>query len=150
MAETESVAVQGVEQTDEESHILRPARPLHRKYWEPIFYLADRMCTADGEVAPNEHRVLEELASSVDMKTFRTSQTFPHLKVDAACKALDIDAAKNGAMVIMTLLLKADTKRRDSEHRFFTTVRERLGSLQVVVPVNFDAHKKLALKYLTN
>jgi hypothetical protein len=148
MAETETVDVQGVEQTEEESHIVRPNRALHRKYLEPIFFLADKMCTADGEVAPSEHRMIEELALSVDMKAFRSTQTFRHMKVDDACKALDIDTAKNGAMVIMTLLLKADTERRDSEHKFFTTVRERLGSLEVVVPVNFEAHRRLALKYL--
>jgi hypothetical protein len=132
------------------SQITKPPRALHRKYMEPIFYLADRMCAVDGEVAPNERRVLEELSEAGGVKAFRTTPTFRHLTVDSACKSLDMTTAKNGAMVIMTLLLKADAERREAEHRFFSRVRETLGMERVVVPVDFDEHKSLALAYLRN
>lgn len=132
------------------SQIAKPPRALHRKYLEPIFYLADRMCAVDGEVAPNERRVLDELSEAGGVKAFRSSQSFRHLTVENACKALDMTTAKNGAMVIMTLLLKADAERKDAEKRFFTRVRESLGMERVVVPVDFEEHKSLALAYLRN
>ena len=132
------------------SQITKPPRALHRKYLEPIFYLADRMCAVDGEVAPNERRVIDELSEAGGVKGFRSSPSFRHMTVDSACNSLDITTAKNGAMVIMTLLLKADTARKESEHRFFTRVRESLGMERVVVPVAFDEHKSLALAYLRN
>ena len=130
------------------SQIMHPPRPLHRKYYESIFYLADRMCSADGEVAPNERRLLEELSKAAGVEDFRSRQTFRHMTIDDACSKLDIDTAKNGAMVIMTLLLKADTRRRDTEQSYFSKVREKLGAPPVHVPVSLEAHKALALEYI--
>ena len=84
------------------------------------------------------------------MKAYRSSPTFRHLTVEDACKSLDMTTAKTGAMVIMTLLLKADSDRKETEKRFFTRVRESLGMERVVVPVDFEEHKSLALAYLRN
>ncbi len=46
------------------SQVIQPARPLPKKYMEPILYLADRMAEADKEVAVKERSIIEDLAQA--------------------------------------------------------------------------------------
>ena len=130
------------------SQVIQPARPLPKKYVEPILYLADRMSQVDKEVAVKERSVIEDLAASVNKKNFRTERWFREMTEEDACGILDIDAAKRGALVVMALVLKSDQYRLESEHAFFKKIRTMLGAEPVRVPVEVEAHKALALKYL--
>ena len=128
--------------------VIEPTRALPSKYLEPIIYLADRMASADRKMVTKERSVIDDLAAAVNKKSFRSDRSFMDLDEDKACSLLDIEAAKRAALVVMTLVLKADSKRVDSEHSYFRKIRVKLGTDPVIVPVDLAAHKSLALKYL--
>ena len=134
---------------DSATHVLHPARTLHRKYIEPILYLADRMSASDGQILPKERKLVEELAKAAKVGEFRHEQWYRDLTDDKACQAINIEAARQGLLVVMSLLLKADESRKDSEHSFFTKIRTLVGGDPITVPVEFDAHKGLALEYIS-
>ena len=134
--------------TPGDSNVIEPARPLAKKYLEPIMYLADRMAFADKNVVVKERSVIDVLAEAANKKNFRTERSFMDLDEDKACAMLDVDAAKRGALVVMALVLKVDKKRLDTEHAYFRKIRGKLGTDAVTVPVDLAAHQKLALKYL--
>ncbi len=67
---------------------------------------------------------------------------------ESACRLLDIDAAKRGALVVMALVLKSDKNRLEAEHSFFRKIRKMLGAEPVSVPIDVETHKTLALKYM--
>jgi hypothetical protein len=130
------------------SNVIHPARPLHRKYVEPILYLADRMAESDKELAAAERRTVDYLAENAKAKDFRRQKWYRELSDKSACERLDIDAAKLGALVVLTLVLKADVKKRPEEHTYFTRIRTLLGAPPIVVPVDLESHRKLALAYI--
>jgi hypothetical protein len=130
------------------SSVIHPARPLHRKYVEPILYLADRMAESDKELAAAERRMVDFLADNAREKDFRRQKWYRDLSDKVACERLDIDAAKLGALVVLTLVLKSDVKKRPEEHTYFTRIRSQLGAPPIVVPVDLEAHRKLALEYI--
>ncbi|HEX7928476.1 MAG TPA: hypothetical protein VF678_12855 [bacterium] len=130
------------------SNIIHPARPLHRKYVEPILYLADRMAESDKQLAAAERRMVDELAANAKVKDMRRQKWYRDLNDKTACERLDIDAAKLGALVVLTLVLKADIKKKPDEHSYFTRIRTQLDAPPIVVPVDIDAHRKLALAYI--
>lgn len=131
------------------SGVIHPPRPLHHKYLEPILYLAERMARSDKELAAAERRVVDVLARQAHMKDFRTKPWYRELNDDSACKKLDIDAAKRGCLVVLTLVLKADVKKKPEEHEYFHRLRMMLGADPIVVPVDYEQHKKLALEYVS-
>ena len=130
------------------SNVIHPARPLHRKYVEPILYLADRMAESDNELAAAERRMVDFLAANAKEKDFRRQKWYRELSDKSACERLDIDAAKLGALVVLTLVLKSDIKKKPEEHSYFTRIRTQLGAPPIVVPVDIEAHRKLALQYI--
>jgi hypothetical protein len=130
------------------SNVIHPARPLHRKYVEPILYLADRMAESDKELAAAERRMIDFLAEKTKQKDFRRQKWYRDLSDKTACERLEIDAAKLGCLVVLTLVLKADVKKKPEEHGYFSKIRTQLGAPPIVVPSDIEAHKRLALEYL--
>lgn len=133
---------------ESESKIVHPARALPRKYVEPILYLADQMSAADGNVLPKERKLVEELAKAAKFKDFRHDEWYRKLNEEKACQAIGIDSARQGLLVVLSLLLKADESRKDTEQAYFSKIRGLVGGDPVRVPVDLEAHKKLALEYL--
>ena len=131
-----------------ESNVAHPSRALPKKYVEPILYLADRMSESDGKVVPKERKMVEELAKSAKYKDFRHEKWYRDFTDEKACQAINIDSARHGLLVVLSLLLKADETRKETEHAFFTKIRRLVGGDPVTVPVDLEAHKRLALEYL--
>ncbi len=131
-----------------QSHVVHPARALHRKYVEPILFLAERMASVDNQIAAAERRTVDELAAKAHMPDFRTKVWFREMKDSDACAKLDIDVAKMGALVVLTLVLKSDSKKKAQEFSYFTRIRTRLGAQPIAVPADYHEHMKLALQYL--
>jgi hypothetical protein len=131
-----------------ESKVVHPNRALPRKYVEPILFLADRMSEADGTVLPKERKVVEELAKAANLKDFRHEDWYRKMNEDKACQAINIDSARQGLLVVLSLLLKADESRKDTEHAYFSKIRSLVGGDPVHVPIDFESHKKLALEYI--
>ena len=130
------------------SNVIHPARPLHRKYVEPILYLADRMAESDKQLAAAERRMVDLLADNAKVKDFRRQKWYRELNDKTACERLDIDAAKLGALVVLTLVLKSDIKKKPEEHGYFSRIRALIGAPPIVVPVDLESHRKLALEYI--
>jgi len=131
-----------------DSKVVHPPRALPRKYVEPILYLADQMSAADGNVLPKERKMVEELAKAANYKDFRHEDWYRKLNEEKACQAISIDSARQGLLVVLALLLKADENRKESEHTYFSKIRNLVGGDPVHVPIDLEAHKKLALEYL--
>ena len=125
-----------------------PEQPLPRKYLQSILYLADRMAEADGNVMPRERLMIEALAEAADMKDFRSDKSYRQLSDMRACSMLDIEAAKEAALVVLSLVMKADLVQREEEREYFTKIRNILESEPISVPHDLQAHKELALKFL--
>ena len=137
------------EESADQTNIIHPPRPLAKKYFEAILFLADRMASADKEVVAKENKMIDSLAKAANMENFRTGKGFRELTQKKACEMLDIQAAKRGALVILALVLKADLRRSDEEQDFFSRIRTSLNTDAVTVPVDLETHKKLALEYFT-
>ena len=133
---------------ESDSKIVHPARPLPRKYVEPILYLADQMSAADGSVLPKERKLVEELAKAANFKDFRHEDWYRKFTEEKACQAISIDLARQGLLVVLALLLKADETRKEAEQAYFSKIRGLVGGDPVHVPIDLEAHKRLALEYL--
>lgn len=131
------------------SAVVHPARPLHTKYIEPILYLAERMAKSDKQLAAAERRIVDDLAGHAGMKDFRTKPWYREMSDDSAVKRLDIDAAKRGCLVALTLVLKSDLKKLPEEHEYFHRLRVAMKAEPIVVPIDRDQHLKLALEYIS-
>lgn len=129
------------------SGIFHPPRPLSRRSAEPILFLAELMARADQDASPRELRMIDRLADAVGMPTFRHQPWFRNLTEPAAISQITTDLAKRATMVVLTLVLKADAKRRPSEMAYFRKIREAIGADPVTVPVGLDEHLSLALEY---
>ena len=130
------------------SNLHAPEKPLPRKYLQSILYLADRMSEADGKVVPRERIMIESLAEAAHMKDFRNDNDYRRLSEFKACGMLDIEEAKAAALVVITLVMKADHINRDGELSFFSKIRGMLKCEPISVPADLQAHKELALKFL--
>ena len=137
------------EETTDQTKIIHPPRPLAKKYFEPILYLADRMASADGEVVAKENKIIDLLAKAANLENFRTGKGYRDLTQKKAYEMLNIEAAKRGALVILALVLKSDQRRSESEQEYFHRIRASLATDAVTVPVDLETHKKLALEYIT-
>ena len=130
------------------SGIIHPPQPLPRKYIEPILFLAERMSMADGMMVPKERRMIENLAEAAGTADFRENRGYSNLTERQACAMLDEEEAKVGALVVISLVLKADVERKAVEQDFFHKIRNLLEAEPVTVPIELEAHKQLALQYL--
>ncbi len=129
------------------SGLLHPPRALSRKTAEPILFLADRMAKADEEAVPRENRMIDMIADAVGLATFRHQPWFRDMTEAGALQRLNTELAKRATLVVLSLILKADAKRRPAEQAYFSRLREQLGAPPITVPVDLEAHKKLALRY---
>lgn len=132
------------------SNIFHPPRPVSRRTAEPILFLAERMATADNEAVPREERVIDMIADAVGMPTFRHQPWFREMTEAAAIERLNTDLSKKAALVVLSLVLKADVRRKPSEHAYFSHIREELGAEPITVPVEVEDHKRLALEYFVD
>lgn len=130
--------------------IYHPQRPVSRRSAEPILFLADMMARADQDASPRELRMIDRLADAVGMPTFRHQPWFRDLTEAAAVSQITTDLSKRATMVVLTLILKADVKRRPSEIAYFRKLREAIGADPITVPVNIDDHMALALEYFVD
>lgn len=130
------------------SQVERPAHPIPRRYIEPIIYLAHRMAIMDKLSPPPEARMVDQLTEISHLENPKTQQWFRNLNDNVACEKLDLDTVKRGALVILCLVMKADTKMEDEAKGYFSKIRELLEAEPVTVPVELEDHKKLAVSYL--
>lgn len=135
------------ENNQKEEKIFYPQRQLSRKTAEPILFLAEKMADADRDKVPRESRMIDIIADAVGMATFRHQPWFRDMTQDAAVSRITTDMAKKATMVVLSLVLKADSSRKPEEHVFFTWVRTQIGADPITVPVALEDHKKLALMY---
>jgi hypothetical protein len=98
---------------------------------------------------PKERKLVDELAKAAKYKDFRHEKWYRDFDDDKACQAINIDSARQGLLVVMSLLLKADTARKDVEHAYFTKIRHLVGGDPVTVPKDMEEHRKLALEYIS-
>lgn len=129
------------------SRVYHPPRPVSRRTAEPILFLADRMADADDSAVARETRIIDVLADAAGMPTFRHQPWYREMTESAAVSRLTTDLAKRATLVVLALVLKADVKRKPSEHAYFTRIREALGSNAITVPVDLEEHKQLALEF---
>ena len=135
------------ENDQKEGKVFYPQRQLSRKTAEPILFLAEKMADADHDKVPRESRMIDMIADAVGMSTFRHQPWFRDMTQEAAIARITTDMAKKAAMVVLTLVLKADSRRKPREHEYFTWLRNQIGADPITVPVALEDHKKLALMY---
>jgi len=131
-----------------ESNIITPQKPLPRRYLEPILFLGAQMIEADGKVLPKERKALDDLAEAAGMSGFRHEKWFKTMTEDSALERLEVESAKMGALVVLSLVLKADNIRAEREHSLFTRIRTKMGAEPITVPVDVAEHLALAMKYV--
>jgi hypothetical protein len=136
--------------TGSKSNILHPSRPVSRRTAEPILFLAECMAAADQEPVPRELRIVDMVADAVGIPTFRHQPWFREMTETAAIERLNTDLAKRATLVVLSLVLKADVKRKPSEQALFTRIREALGAPPITVPVDLEGHRRLALEYFVD
>ncbi|HKI98359.1 MAG TPA: hypothetical protein VKB51_07795 [bacterium] len=129
-------------------HIDKPTHALPRKYIEPIMYLAERMSQQDKIVPAPGKRTVDQLAEALQLKDFRRQPWFRSFNEKRACEMIDLETVKRGALVIISLVMKADTTRGEAAKAYFHKVREMLETEPIAVPTELDAHRDLAMRYL--
>jgi hypothetical protein len=129
-------------------HLEMPTHAVPRKYIEPIMYLAERMSQQDKLVPAPGKRIVDELAEALRIKDFRRQPWFRSLNDQRACSLIDMESIKRAALVVLALVLKADTTRGDAAKAYFTRIRELLGVDAVSAPAELEAHKDLVLRHL--
>lgn len=129
-------------------HIERPMKPVPRKYLEPILYLAERMSAQDRLVPSPSQRMVDQLAEAARVNDVRRQPWFREMSEDQACEQLDLATVKRGALVVLSLVFKADTNHGDTARAYFSRLRARLGMDPIAVPTELEAHRDLALRYL--
>jgi hypothetical protein len=130
-----------------ESNVYHPPQPVSRRMAEPILYLADLMSRADNTAVPRELRAIDAIAIAAGLAGFRHQPWFREMNEASALQRLNTDHAKRAALVVLSLVLKADLARLPNEKAFFTHIREALGAEAITVPVDLEEHKRLALEY---
>ena len=131
------------------SNVKRPQRPLTKEQVLPILFLADRMAHANGAVEQKEESVIDNLAAAAGIENFREQLGYPLFGENEACKALNAESAKTGALVMMSLVLKRDCHRSQPEHGYFSQIRSKLNADPITVPIEFEAHTRLARSYIS-
>ena len=131
-----------------QKHAERPTHAVPRKYVEPILYLAERMSQQDRLNPPPGKRMVDQLAEALQVKDFRRQPWFRGLSDQRACEQIDLESVKRGTLVVLALVMKADTTRGDDAKGYFRKVRELLDTEPIAVPAAMEQHKDLALRYL--
>lgn len=132
---------------EEAGGVIKPGPALSKKYFLPILFLGERMAEVDGFVAPVERRVVEQLAQASKTGGFRKDKDYRFMNDTKACDMLDNDKAKLAALVVISLVLKADMKRTEEESEYYAKIKELLEMGPVTVPTEIKDHKELALAY---
>lgn len=131
-----------------QSQVTKPAHVVSRRYHEPIIYLAERMASMDKITPAPEARMVDKLAHAVGIESSKKQRWFRDLNDDKACEKIDTDTVKRCVLVVLTLVLKADTQRGEEAKKYFSKIRELLDADPITVPVEMDEHQALAMKYL--
>ena len=118
--------------------IYYPQRQLSRKTAEPILFLAEKMAQSDNETVPRESRMIDMIADAVGMATFRHQPWYREMTQEAAIARITTDMARKATMVVLTLVLKADSRRKAAENDYFTWLRNQIGAEPITVPVISD------------
>lgn len=137
-------------ENNDTSSIVHPHRVLSRKTAEPIIYLAHRMSKSDSESVRRETRIIDMVAKAVGYENYRHDSWFKDMTEAEALKRINSDLAKNACLVVLSLILKADSHRKDEEQEYFSWVRDQLGADPITVPIDIEEHKKLAMDYFTD
>ena len=122
-------------------------KPLQKKYLPAILFLAEKMAEADKRLDKKERILIRQLADAANMSNFHHDKDFLKLNEDKACQKLDNERARKAALVVLSLVLKADGMRRPEEFKYFRHVRNKLQADPISVPTELTAHKEEALKY---
>ena len=133
-----------------QSQVEKPGHAISRRYYEPIIFLAERMASMDKITPMPEQRMVDELAKAVGLEDVRRQRWFRDLNDNKACERIDLDTVKRCILVVLSLVMKADTQRGEDAKKYFSKIRELLGADPITVPVEIEEHKELALKYLKN
>ncbi len=127
-------------------HLL-PA-PLARHQVEAILYLADRIAFTDLTISSTEQGTIALLAGHAGQPMFREAPWYRHLSDDAACRRLDSQEARTGALVVLRYIVRCDARVDAAECAYFTQIQERLGVDAVQIPKDLAQHQRVALSYL--
>ena len=127
-----------------------PNTTCHAIYVELILYLAQEMAKKDRILPVPETRMVDLLSGEVGISQQQMKKWFHGLNDDEACKKIDMDLARNGALVVLALVLKADTNGGAEASAYFTNIRTKLGAEPITVPSGLDELKELALSYLVD
>ena len=129
-------------------HVEKPAHPVPRGYFEPIFYLMTRMEASERKHPAPEKKALEDLAVVMGIEGYKDKRWFRDLNEDKACERMDLETAKRATLVILAYVLKVDTTGGDAPKAYFSKVRKKIGADPVAVPAELGEHRELILKYL--
>ncbi len=129
-------------------HVEHPAHSVPQKYREPILYLAERMAGLDRRDPPAPERMVDRLAEAMGVHHIRRQPWYRNLDEKRACALLELESARKAALVVLSLVMKADTTRGENARAFFTKVRVLLGAEPIAVPSDTDEHRLLAERYL--
>ncbi len=91
----------------------RPNHPLPRSYVEPILFLAHEMAKKDRVVPVPDQRMVDRLAKEIGIDAQQMRKWFHGMTDEQAIRKLDLELAKKGALVVLALILKADTTGGD-------------------------------------
>jgi hypothetical protein len=125
-----------------------PDRAVRGEFVEPILFLADRMAAQDPIQPPPAKSITERLAELLGLRGYREQASYRRLNDAVACDMLVTERARKGALVVASLVLKADTDGGENAKAYFSGLRERLGLEMIVVPTSIEEHLGLALEYL--
>jgi hypothetical protein len=131
-----------------QKHVERPAHPIPRKYVEPVMYLVERMSQQDRVVPPTGKRIADQLAEALQMKDFRRQPWMRQMNDQQACAMLDLETVKLGALVVLSLVMKADTTRGEAAKAYFSKIRQLLQMEPISIPADLEAHKAIAFAFL--
>lgn len=129
-------------------HTEKPTHAVPRKYIEPIMYLAERMSMQDKLVPAPGKRTIDELADALHLKDFRRQPWFRSMNDQRACDDIGLESVKRATLVIMALVMKADTTRGEAAKAYFSKIRGMLGIESISVPADLEEHKDLAMRHL--
>ena len=130
--------------------IERPIHNLPRNYVELILYLPQEMAKKDRILPVPETRMVDILSDQVGISPQQMKKWFHGMTDDEACEKIDSGLAKNGALVGLALVLKADTNGGEEASTYFTRIRNKLGAEPIKVPADPGELKELALSYLVD
>jgi hypothetical protein len=128
--------------------IAAPQPPERGEFLEPILFLAEQMAAADPLEPRPARPMVDRLAGLCGRSDFRRQPGYPLLDEGAACARLSTERARQGALVVLALVLKTDTCGGPAAHACFARISGRLDEAPLAVPTQVQQHLELALTYL--